>query len=174
LDLNFNFKTEGYIQIAKIMERFNILWLEIDTYDPKALLQIKESTSIPICSGENLYTARDFRPYFELHAMDIASIDVIWNGFIQSKKISDMAEVYEMNITPHNYYSHLATFISASFCAIAPNLKILEVDIDDVPWKDELVTVVPEIKNGYMALPKAPGWGADLNEKVIRAHPWPK
>lgn len=174
LDLNFNFKTEGYMQIAKIVEQFGILWLEIDTYDPDALLQIKESTKVPICSGENLYTARDFRPYFELHAMDIASIDVIWNGFAQSKKISDMAEIYEMNITPHNYYSHLATFISANFCAVVPNLKILEVDIDDVPWKDELSTAVPEIKNGYMALPKKPGWGVDLNEEVLRAHPWPK
>lgn len=174
LDLNFNFKTEGYIQIAKAMEQFNLLWLEIDSYDPQALLQIKQSTKIPICSGENLYTTRDFRPYFEQHAMDIASIDVIWNGFVQSKKIADMAELYEMNVTPHNYYSHLATFISANFCATIPNLRILEVDIDDISWKDELVTAVPEIKDGYMVVPKGSGWGADLNEEVICAHPWPK
>lgn len=174
LDLNFNFKNEGYIQIAKALEKFNLSWIEIDTYDPRALLQIKEATSLPICSGENLYSTRDFRPYFEFHAMDIASVDVIWNGFSQSKKISDMAELYEMNVTPHNYYSHLATFISANFCAAIPNLRILEVDIDDVSWKDELVTFIPEIKDGYMAVPKLPGWGADLNEEVIRAHPWPK
>lgn len=174
LDLNFNFKTEGYIQVAKAMEQFNLLWLEIDTFDPQALLQIKQSTRIPICSGENLYTTRDFRPYFERHAMDIASIDIIWNGFVQSKKISDMAELYEMNVSPHNYYSHLATFISANFCAAIPNLKILEVDIDDVPWKDELVTSLPNIKDGYMSVPKGPGWGVDLNEEVIRAHPCSK
>lgn len=174
LDLNFNFKTEGYIQVAKAMEPFGLFWLEIDTYDPQALLQIKESCRIPICSGENLYTARDFRPYFEQHAMDIASIDIIWNGFAQSKKISDMAEIYEINVAPHNYYSHLATFISANFCAAIPNLRILEVDIDDVPWKDELVSNLPDIKSGYMAVPKFAGWGANLNEEVIRAHPWPK
>lgn len=174
LDLNFNFKTEGYIQIAKAIERFGLFWLEIDTYDPQALLQIKESCRIPICSGENLYTARDFRPYFEQHAMDIASIDVIWNGFAQSKKISDMAEVYEMNVTPHNYYSHLATFISANFSAVIPNLRILEVDIDDVPWKDELVSSLPEIKSGYMTVPRLAGWGTNLNEEAIHAHPWPK
>lgn len=174
LDLNFNFKTEGYIQVAKAMERFNLLWLEIDTFDPRALLQVKQSTHTPICSGENLYTVRDFRPYLEIYAMDIASIDVLWNGFVQSKKISDLAELYEMNITPHNYYSHLATFISANFCALIPNLRILEVDIDDVPWKDELVINLPEIKDGYMAIPKLPGWGTEINEEVIHAHPWPK
>jgi L-alanine-DL-glutamate epimerase-like enolase superfamily enzyme len=40
-------------------------------------------------------------------------VDVIWNGFHQSKKIADMAETYELNCAPHNYYSHLATFIAA-------------------------------------------------------------
>ena len=114
----------------------------------------------------------EFRPYFENHAMDIASIDIIWNGFMQSKKIADMALTYEMNIAPHNYYSHLATFISAQFCAAVPNVRIMEVDIDDVPWKDELVTALPEIKSGRMTMPKRPGWGADLNEEVLRAHPW--
>lgn len=173
LDLNFNFKTDGYIQIARAMEQFELFWLEIDTFDPQALLQIKESSRLSICSGENLYSTRDFRSYFEQHAMDIASIDIIWNGFSQSKKIADMAETYEINITPHNYYSHLATFISANFSAVVPNFKILEVDIDDVPWKDELVTNLPEIKEGYMNLPSSSGWGTELKEEVIRAHPWP-
>ena len=79
-----------------------------------------------------------------------------------------------MAVAPHNYYSHLATLISAHFCAVIPNMRILEVDVDDVPWKDELVTTVPQIEEGYMSLPATPGWGADLNEEVLRAHPWPK
>jgi L-alanine-DL-glutamate epimerase-like enolase superfamily enzyme len=174
LDLNFNFKTEGNRLIARAMEPFKLMWLEVDSYDPHALLQVRESTSTPICSGENLYTNRDFRPFFELHAMDIAMVDVPWNGMVQSKKIADMAELYEMNVAPHNYYSHLSTLISAHFCAAIPNVRILEVDVDDVPWKDELVTNVPEIRDGYLHLSKAPGWGADLNEEVLRAHPWPR
>ncbi len=174
LDLNFNFKTEGCIQIARALERFDLLWLEIDCFDPEALLQIKQATKIPICSGENLYTTRGFRPFFDLHAMDVAMVDVIWNGLAQSKKIADLAEIYEMNVAPHNYYSHLATMISAHFCAAIPNLRILEVDVDDVPWKDELITNVPEIKDGYMTVPRLPGWGADINEKVVREHPWPR
>lgn len=174
LDLNFNFKTQGYIEIAKAIEPFGLMWIEIDSFDHAALLQIKQSIRTPICSGENLYTTRDFRPFFENHSIDFASIDVIWNGFAQSKKIADMAELYEMNITPHNYYSHLATLISAHFCAAVPNVKIMEVDIDDVPWKDELVTHLPEIKDGSMSIPQRPGWGADLNEDVIKAHPWNK
>ncbi len=174
LDLNFNFKTEGYIKIGRMLEKFKLLWLEIDSYDPEALLQIKQAVRTPICSGENLYGARQYRPYFEKHAMDMASIDIIWNGFSQSKKISDMAETYEMNVTPHNYNGHLSTFISAQFCSLVPNLRTMEVDVDDVPWRDELFTNLPKIKDGWLQVPKGPGWGTDVNEKIIRAHPWPK
>ena len=42
LDLNFNFKTESCLRIAKVVEQFDLQWLEIDMYDPEAILQIKE------------------------------------------------------------------------------------------------------------------------------------
>ncbi len=174
IDLNYNFKTEGYIKIGRTLEHYKPLWLEIDTYDPDALKDIRNAVNVPICSGENLYGARQYRPFFERHAMDIASIDIIWNGFIQSKKISDMAEVYEMNISPHNYNGHLSTFISAQFCATIPNLRIMEIDVDDVPWRDELFTNVPEVENGFLKVPKGPGWGTDVDEEAIKKHPWPK
>ena len=54
-----------------------------------------------------------------------------------------------------------------------PNVRIMEIDIDDVPWKADLVTRVPVIADGHIALSTAPGWGADINEEVLRAHPWP-
>jgi L-alanine-DL-glutamate epimerase-like enolase superfamily enzyme len=84
-----------------------------------------------------------------------------------------MAEVYEINVAPHNYYSHLATMISANLCAVTPNVRIMEIDIDDVPWKDTLVTVQPEIHDGYLTVPTGPGWGAEIDERVLAAHPWP-
>ena len=174
LDLNFNFKTESCLRIAKAVEAFNLLWLEIDMYDPDALLQIKQSTTTRICSGENLYTLRGYRPYFEKHALDVAMVDVPWNGFTQSKKVADLAESYELNIAPHNYYSHLSTLMSAHLCASVPNVRIMEIDIDDVPWKDDLVTDPLDIKDGQLRIPSRPGWGADLNEREIAKHPWTK
>jgi L-alanine-DL-glutamate epimerase-like enolase superfamily enzyme len=157
-----------------VLEPFNLMWLEVDTYDPQALLQIKESTTVPICSGENLYTARGYRPFFDLHAMDVAMIDVPWNGFTASKKIADLAEIYELNFAPHNYYSHLATLMSAHLCAATTNVRIMETDVDDVPWKDDLLTEPLEIANGQLTIPRKPGWGADLSEKDLQKHPWPK
>mmetsp|Transcript_54116 Transcript_54116/g.130466 ORF Transcript_54116/g.130466 Transcript_54116/m.130466 type:complete len:127 (-) Transcript_54116:276-656(-) len=89
----------------------------------------------------------------------------------ESVKIASMAETYFVNCATHNYHGWLGTAISAHFCAAIPNFKVLEVDVDDVPWKDTIVTVVPAVRHGHLELPSGPGWGVDLNEEVIAAHP---
>jgi len=172
LDLNFNFKPEAVMRIAKALEPLNLLWLETDIYNPDALKQIKESTNTKICTGENLFYMREYLPYFSKYCADVFMIDIPWNGFVQSKKIGDLAQVHDLNIAPHNYYSHLSSFISASLCAVLPNVRIMEIDVDDVPWKDELVTVQPDIESGYMKTPSGLGWGTELNEKVAKKYAW--
>jgi L-alanine-DL-glutamate epimerase-like enolase superfamily enzyme len=114
---------------------------------------------------------RDFRPYFEAYAFDTAIVDVIWNGFNESLKIAAMADVYEVNVAPHNFYGHLASTISAHFCAAVPNFRIMEIDIDGVPWRDDIVNTPPVIENGDFVLPTGPGWGIEVNEAGLRAHP---
>jgi L-alanine-DL-glutamate epimerase-like enolase superfamily enzyme len=173
VDLNFNLEPEGALRVARALEPFDLLWLEVDLYDPAALAHVRRGAPMPICSGENLYTARGFRPYLEAGAMDVASVDVIWNGFHQAKKVADLAETFEVNCAPHNYYSHLATFIAAQWCAAIPNTRILELDVDDVPWRDALATARPERDGGSLVVPGGPGWGCDVVEDVLREHPWP-
>jgi galactonate dehydratase len=174
VDLNFNLEPEGILRVARALEPFGLLWLEVDLYDTAALALVRRRAPMPVCSGENLYTARGFRPFLEAGAMDVASVDVIWNGFHQAKKVADMAETFEVTCAPHNYYSHLATFISAQWCAAIPNARILEFDVDDVPWRDELVSSTPAVAGGDLVVPSAPGWGADVVEDLHDEHPWPK
>jgi galactonate dehydratase len=52
------------------------------------------------------------------------------------------------------------------------NVKIMESDPEHTPWRDELVTVLPEVKAGVMHIPTGPGWGTDLNEAALRKHAW--
>jgi L-alanine-DL-glutamate epimerase-like enolase superfamily enzyme len=172
VDLNFNLTAEGVLRVARSLDGHALMWLEVDAFDPVSLAAVRNGAAIPICSGENLYTNRGFRPYLEAGSMDVASVDVIWNGFHQAKKIADLAETFEVNCAPHNYYSHLATFISAQWCAAIPNVRILEVDVDDVPWRETLTTAVPEIDDGVLKIPSGPGWGVDVNEEILREHPW--
>lgn len=174
LDLNFNFKPESCMRIAQVLEQFDLLWLEIDMYEPDAIRQIKDATRTKICTGENLFYMREFIPYFQARAADVFMIDVPWNGFAQSKKVGDLAEAYQLNIAPHNYYSHLSTHISASLCAVLPNVRIMEIDVDDVPWREDMVTQLPKIENGHLTIPTGAGWGTEMVEDVLRAHPWEK
>jgi L-alanine-DL-glutamate epimerase-like enolase superfamily enzyme len=174
VDLNFNLEPEGCARVARALEPFDLLWLEVDLFDPAALAHVRHVAPMPICSGENLYGSRDFRPFLEAAALDVASVDVIWNGFHQAKKIADLAETFEVNCAPHNYYSHLATFVAAQWCAVIPNARILELDVDDVPWRDELVTAVPTINGGELRIPTGPGWGVEIVESVLASRPWPQ
>ena len=170
LDLNFNFKPEGYLQVTRALDDLGLTWFEIDLYEPAALRRIRDSVGTPIASCESLYGLREFRPYFEHRAMDVAIVDSPWNGVWQALKIATMAEAYEVNVAPHNFTGNLSTLMSAHLSAALPNFRVLELAVDRVPWKDEFLTWVPEVKDGYLALPPGPGWGAALNEEAIRAH----
>src|SRR5690348_4687079 len=112
LDLNFNFKTEGYLKVARTVEPFDLAWLEIDSYDPRALATIRGVARVPIASCESLFGRRQYRPYFELGATDVAIVDVPWNGIAEAMKIAAMADAYEVNIAPHNFYGHLSSLMS--------------------------------------------------------------
>ena len=171
LDLNFNFKTEGYLKICRGLDDLGLFWFEIDLYDPDALRHIRDSVKTPIASCESLFGLRGFKPFLDNYSMDVAIVDVPWNGIFTSFKIAAMCEAHETNCAPHNFYGHLSSLMSAHFCAAIPNFRIMEIDIDDVPWKDDIVTAPPVIQNGVLKVPCGPGWGTDLNEKEIAKHP---
>ena len=171
LDINFNFKPEGFKRIAEAVADANLTWLEIDTHDAPALAEIKRGAPCPIASCETLHGRREFKPFLDGYATDVAIIDVIWNGLVESAKIAAMADVHEINVAPHNFYGHLCSAISAHFSAVVPNFRVMELDIDSAPWRDEFYTTVPVIENGDFILPSGPGWGIDVNEKAVRARP---
>lgn len=171
LDLNFSMKPEGLIQTCRALQPYRMTWLEMDLHEPSALADVRRASDIPIASLEAIYGRRDYRPFLEQHAVDVAIVDVIWNGFSESVRIAEMAESFEVNVAPHNFYGHLASLISAHFCAAVPNVRIMEYEVDDVPWKGDLVTVPPVVEDGSLVLPTTPGWGADVNEEAVRAHP---
>ena len=171
LDLNFGMKPEGFTQVSRAVEPYGLTWLEMDVHDPQALADVRRATKVPVGSLEAMFGRRGYRPYLEARAVDVAIVDVIWNGFLESVRIAEMAESYEVNVAPHNFYGHLANLISAHFAAAVPNFKLMEYEVDDVAWKADFVTVPPVIENGALVLPKTPGWGTEVNEEALRAHP---
>jgi len=86
-------------------------------------------------------------------------------------KIASMVDVYEVNVAPHNFYGHLCSAISATFSALVPNFRVMEIDIDSAPWRDEFYMTVPTIESGEFIVPRGPGWGIDVNEKALLKRP---
>ena len=149
------------LRVAKLLEQFDMQWVEYDNWDPQALLQIKQSTSHAARllrePGDDAAVppvpraARDGRGH---HRRAVERLD------LRAVQIGRMAEAYEINIAPHNYYSHLADLdLGAPLRARCPNVRIMEIDIDDVAWKTDLVTKPPTIKDGHIFLPDGAGLG---------------
>jgi galactonate dehydratase len=170
LDTNYHFKSEGYIRIARAIEQFDMTWLEMDMWDAQALADIRQKSPVPIASLESVVGRRNFRPFLERSATDFVIIDLLWNGWSEGLKIASMVESFELSCAPHNYHGHLSSAISAHFCAVVPNIKVMETDIDSAPWRDELFMTEVRYVDGEMVIPTGPGWGMDVNEAALRKY----
>ena len=171
VDLNFNYKPEGLRRLAKKLGPFELMWLEMDLYEPKALSLIRQSTTTPIGSLETILGRRALKSYLDHHCVDVAIIDPQYNGVPEALRMAAMADAYEVNVASHNFSGPLSAVISAHFAAVVPNFRIMELDVDEVPWKPKLLTHPSTIENGTFVVPTGPGWGTDIDEAVLRAHP---
>ncbi|HZV17427.1 MAG TPA: mandelate racemase/muconate lactonizing enzyme family protein [Sphingobium sp.] len=171
LDLNFSFKPDGFHQVARALEDLDLSWLEFDLYEPSALASVRQRTTLPIASLEAIYTRRHLLPYLSHQAVDVAIIDMMWNGLPESVRMASLADTFQVNVAVHTAGSPFHAMMGAHFAAAIPNLKILEYDADIVPWAEHVFSALPVVENGQMLVPTAPGWGIDINEDALKDHP---
>ena len=165
------------IRLARDLEEFHLTWLEepVPPENVAAMREIKQSTTTPICAGENLYLRQGFRDLIEKQAVDIIMPDIPkCGGLSECRKIANLAELYYMPFAPHNVSSPIGTMASAHVCATVPNFLVLEYH-----WlhRDYWSTIITDkddiIKDGYIALNDRPGIGLDLDEEVARQYQYP-
>jgi len=134
---------------------------------------LKAKMAAPLATGECLYTKYEFNDLIKADAADILQPDLcVSGGFTEGRKIAAMAEANYKTVVPHHPVSPLMTYINAHYALSIPNFLILEFQNDNVPGRRELLTDILEAKNGYIDPPAAPGWGTELNEEYINAHPY--
>ena len=111
-------------KVAKIMEPLNLMWLEepVPAENPEAYLKITQSTTTPICAGENHYLAYGFRPLLEMGAVDIIMPDLQKAGGLgEGQRIANLANLYYVPFAPHMVASYLGAMASCHVCASVPN-----------------------------------------------------
>ena len=170
LDLNYNMKPEGYVRMLRELEGFDLFWAEMDLPGAEALADVRRKSPHPIASCEAVVPHESFVPYLQERATDVVIIDALWNGVQLTTKIASMVDAHQLHVAPHNYYGHLGTCMNAHWAAAVPNLRIMETDIDRLPWDDELFTSVPEYRDGKLQLPREPGWGCDPDENALEEY----
>jgi len=164
------------IYAAKRLEEYRPYFYEEpvppDNVDAMAL--VARSTSIPVATGERLYTRWGFRELLEKQAAAIIQPDHTHTGGItEGKKIAAMAEVYYVGVAPHNATGPILTAVNLQLDAALSNFLIQEFFFPDMPIYDEILEenfIV--IKDGYLELPRGPGLGVEVNEERIKALPY--
>jgi galactonate dehydratase len=171
IDVGPEYLMGGIVQLARALEPFDLYWLEVDGFDPDALLAARQQTRTRICHGAALIGGQAFRPFLERHVTDVVAIETLSNGLSESRRIADLAAHYDAMFSPHNAMSPLSTLINAHLCAVMPNCEILEIAMDDVPWTEQLLDHPPLVEGGELIVPDRPGWGADVVEAEVARHP---
>jgi galactonate dehydratase len=171
IDLNFSYKADGFKRVARELEDLDMAWLEIDLFEPAALAEVRRSTSTPIASLEAVYGRGDLLPYLQNQAVDVAIIDMMWNGLPEALRMSTLCDTYQVNVAAHTAGSPFHAVMGAHYGAACVNFHVLEFDADIVPWATDVLGELPAIADGYMTVPTAPGWGMTINEEALRAHP---
>ncbi len=175
-DMHGRYDAVTGMKVAKLLEPLNMMWLEepIAAENIDAYKQITDSTSTPICAGENHYLAYGFRRMLEIGAVNIIMPDLQKAGGLgEAQRIANLANLYYVPFAPHMVASYLGAMASCHVCASVPNFMILEWQIyfHKNPMFREIVTFDgPMVENGFITLSEKPGIGVDINEEGMRKY----
>lgn len=163
------------LEMADALVPYKPSWIEepVPPENLETLRDVTMRTTIPVATGERLYSRHEFRRLFELQAADIIQPDIMHTGgLMEMKKIAGWAEAYYILVAPHNVGGPVATAAALHFAASTTNFKIQEHfnDFADSDVK-ALAPGNPEVIDGYFALPEGPGLGIELDIEALEARP---
>jgi L-alanine-DL-glutamate epimerase-like enolase superfamily enzyme len=162
------------IQIADAVESIKPQYLEdplpVDYSD--SWKRLCESTKVPICMGENLARREGFKDFIMNGGADILHPDLRNSGgFLETKKIADLAHLFGLPIACHNTGSQVNTYATCQWAASIRDYMSCETVTGEGGWMDQvLVLDGPYIKDGFIQVSDKPGLGITLNPDVVKAH----
>ena len=157
--------------LGKALEPYRIMYYEEPTMpcNPDVFKHIKSRCSLPLATGERSYTRWGFRQFFEDRTLDVIQPDLANTGGItETKKICDMAQVYDVGVQIQVCGGPIATAAALQVEAAIPNFVIHE------EHNANLLKVFKEAGkyyhapvNGFYDVPELPGIGQEMSEKAM-------
>ena len=134
-------------------------------------IEFHKHSPVPTAAGERLFGTTMFRELISNYGTDYVQPDVMHvGGMTELKKIAAMAEVYGIQVAPHNPNGPIANAATVHICATLPNFDVLET-MGASPFNSEITTENRIIEDGYLTIPDAPGLGIDFDPEVCAKYP---
>ena len=163
--------------LAKELEPFHPMFIEepVLPENNEALREIANHVSIPIATGERMYSRWQFKNILKEGYVDIIQPDLSHAGGItECKKIFSMAEAFDVAVAPHCPLGPIALAACLQVDATCHNAFIQEqsLGIHYNQGSDLLDYVrnksVFDYKNGYLKIPEGAGLGIEMDEEHLR------
>lgn len=171
---HWEFDLRTSIQIAQAVAPIKPLWLEdpLPVAYSESWLRLCESSTVPICTGENLERREGFKDFVIHQGCDILNPDLRNSGgFLETKRIADFAEMFGIPMVTHNTGSQVNTWAVCQWAASVRDYMACETITGKGNWMDSvLVLNGPYIKEGHVTVADEPGLGIKLNPDVVKAH----
>jgi L-alanine-DL-glutamate epimerase-like enolase superfamily enzyme len=167
---------EDCIMLCRRLEKYNIAWAEdmIPWQYTDQYKRLSDATTVPICTGEDIYLADGFRDLLEKRAVSVIHPDILSSGGIaENKRIGDLAQRHGVAMAVHMAETPVSAYACVHSVAATENFYVLENHSVDVPWWDDITIGTPKkiVENGYIKVPDKPGLGVDdWNDEVIKEH----
>lgn len=162
------------LQIARAVESAKPLWLEdpmlVDYSD--SWKRLTAESPVPICMGENLARREGFLPFILNQGADILHPDLRNSGgFLETKRIADLAAPFGLPLGTHNTGSQVNTYANAQWATTIRDFIACETVTGRGDWMDKLLLLDgPYIQDGHIAATDRPGLGIVVNPDVAKAH----
>lgn len=163
--------------LAKELEQFRPMFIEepVLAENNEALKEIAKHTTIPIATGERMFSRWDFKQILTEGYVDIIQPDVSHAGGItECKKIATMAEAFDVALAPHCPLGPIALAACLQVDATAHNAFIQEQSLGiHYNQGNDLLDYIKdpsvfEYTEGYVKIPQGPGLGIEINEDYVR------
>ena len=173
LGMHGQMTTSSAIRLANRLEKFDPLWFEepIPPENKDEMARVAHHTTIPVATGERLYTKYEFRELLVSQAAQVLQFTLgSVGGFMEAKKVAGMAEAYYAQIAPHLHAGPITTMANVQLDVCSPNFLIQESIENFVGFYHEIVKNPIVWDHGYIIPPTGPGLGIELNEEAVQKH----
>ena len=138
--------------------------MEIPAQNVDMMAELAKKTSIPIATGERLFTKWGFRDVLEQKSASLLQPDITHcGGITELKAISIMAEAYYVGMMPHSKEGIIGTASSMQVMASIPNFNIHEY----ATLGEGYIKEPFQVTESYVPLPTKPGIGIELDEDAL-------